>query len=71
MASIIHLMINYGMSVVGILGLLPSPHEGWIIVSLLYALYAVLIVVIAGPARLSRLKVVNVSSFAQPAHGTD
>ena len=71
MASIIHLMINYGMSVVGILGLLPSPREGWIIVSLLYALYAILIVVSAGPARLSRLKVGNESSFAQPAHGTD
>ena len=59
MASIIHLMINFGMSVVGILGLLPSPREGWIIASILFALYAILITVISGPTKLSRLKDVN------------
>jgi hypothetical protein len=54
MASIIHLMMNFGMSVVGILGLIPSPSDGWMIASVLFAIYAVMVVIIAGPIRLSR-----------------
>ncbi len=54
MATIIHLMMNFGMSVVGILGLLPSPREGWMIASILLAIYAVVVVVIAGPRSLSK-----------------
>ena len=54
MASIIHLMMNFGMSVVGILGLIPSPGDGWMIASILFAIYAVMVVMIAGPSRLSR-----------------
>jgi membrane protease YdiL (CAAX protease family) len=54
MASIIHLMMNFGMSVVGILGLIPSPRDGWMIASILFAIYAVVVVVVAGPSRLSK-----------------
>jgi membrane protease YdiL (CAAX protease family) len=54
LASIIHLMMNYGLSVVSILGLVPSPRNYWMIASVLFAVYAVLVVLIAGPRRLSR-----------------
>lgn len=54
MASIIHLMMNYGLSVVGILGLVPSPQDYWTIASILFAIYAVLVILIAGPKRLTR-----------------
>jgi membrane protease YdiL (CAAX protease family) len=54
LASIIHLMTNYGMSVVGILGWLPSPGDSWMIASILFALYAAIIVLSAGPRKLSR-----------------
>jgi hypothetical protein len=67
MASIIHLTMNFGLGAVGILGLLPSPREAWIIVSVLYALYAVIVTVAVGPARLSRSKDVKeavVEAFA-------
>ena len=63
MASIIHLMMNFGMSVVGILGLIPSPRDGWMIASILFAIYAVMIVMIAGPSRLSR-GIDNIKPFA-------
>jgi membrane protease YdiL (CAAX protease family) len=54
MASLMHLMINYGMGVVGILGLLPSPEDYWTLSSTLFALYAGAVVLIAGPRTLSR-----------------
>jgi membrane protease YdiL (CAAX protease family) len=54
LASIIHLMMNYGLSVVGILGLMPSPRDYWTIAAMLYVIYAVSIVLVAGPRRLSR-----------------
>ena len=54
MASIIHFSMTFGMGAAGMLGLLPSPREAWVVVSLIYATAAVVIVVIAGPARLSR-----------------
>jgi len=59
MASIIHLALNFGMGAVGLLGLLPSPREGWMIASVLYALYAVAITAISGPAKLSMAKGVS------------
>ncbi len=61
MASIIHLMMNFGMSLVGITGLLPSPGEGWIIASILFSIYAIIIVLIAGPNKLSRRPYNNLS----------
>lgn len=54
MASIIHLMMNFGMGVVGILGLMPSPRDYWVIASILFAIYAVIIVLVTGPRNLSR-----------------
>jgi hypothetical protein len=54
MASTIHLMMNFGISVVGILGLIPDPKDYWILASVLYAAYAVLVILVAGPKRLSR-----------------
>ena len=54
MATLIHLMMNLGMNVVGILGLLPSPAKGWTIAAILFAIYAIIIVLIAGPKNLSR-----------------
>jgi len=54
MASIIHLMMNYGLCVVGILGLIPSPRDYWMTASVLFVVYAVLVVLIAGPRNLSR-----------------
>jgi membrane protease YdiL (CAAX protease family) len=54
MATIIHLTMNFGMGAVGILGFLPSPGTGWIIASILFAIYAIIIVLITGPKNLSR-----------------
>ncbi|UCB47297.1 MAG: CPBP family intramembrane metalloprotease [Spirochaetota bacterium] len=54
MATLIHFMMNLGMNVVGILGLLPSPGKGWTIAAILFAIYAIIIVLIAGPKNLSR-----------------
>lgn len=54
MVSIIHLMMNYGFGVVGILGLIPTPRDYWIIGSILFAVYAVVVVIITGPRNLSR-----------------
>jgi membrane protease YdiL (CAAX protease family) len=54
MASIIHLMMNYGLSVVGILGLIPSPRDYWMVASVLFVAYAVLVVLLTGPRKLSR-----------------
>ena len=48
MASIIHLMMNFGMGVVGILGLIPSPKDYWMAASILYAVYAVIVVMSGG-----------------------
>ncbi len=49
MASLIHFAMNYGMNVVGILGLIPSPREAWLIASLLFTFYAIIIIVVSGP----------------------
>ncbi len=54
MVSIVHLTMNYGSGVVGILGLIPAPRDYWIIASILLAVYAVIVVLIAGPRYLSR-----------------
>jgi membrane protease YdiL (CAAX protease family) len=63
MASIFHMMTNYGLNLVGTLGLLPSPGETWIIASVLYTLYAIIIVILAG-TDLSRLKTDTPPSFS-------
>jgi membrane protease YdiL (CAAX protease family) len=47
MASIIHFSLNFGMGVVRMFGLLPSPREAWVIVSVLYTLYAGTITVLS------------------------
>lgn len=54
LASITHLSINFGMGAVGILGWLPSPREGWVIAAAIYAVAAIVISMVFGPARLSR-----------------
>jgi membrane protease YdiL (CAAX protease family) len=63
MASIIHLMTNFGLEVVRILGLLPSRGETWIIASVLYTMYAIIIVILAG-TDLARLKDATPPAFA-------
>ena len=62
MASIIHLMTNFGFNVIMVLGLLPMPDATWIIASVLYTLYAIIIVSFAG-MDLSRLKIDNPQSL--------
>jgi hypothetical protein len=54
MASLMHLMLNYGLGAAGILGLVPSPGDYWMVASALYTLYAAVVVLIAGPAKLSQ-----------------
>jgi membrane protease YdiL (CAAX protease family) len=54
MASLIHLAMNFGLNIVGILGWIPTPSEAWLITSILYTLFAIIIIVVSGPARLSR-----------------
>jgi membrane protease YdiL (CAAX protease family) len=54
MVSIIHLMMNYGFGVVGILGLIPDPKDYWIIASILFVVYAAVVVLTTGPRNLSR-----------------
>lgn len=56
MASLIHLMINFSLSLVGLLGLIPSPSTFWKITPILYTLYALLVIWIAGPRNLSGRK---------------
>jgi membrane protease YdiL (CAAX protease family) len=63
MVSMIHLMMNYGFSVVGILGLIPAPRDYWIIASVLFVVYAIVVILIEGPRRLSR-KLVRDQGFA-------
>jgi membrane protease YdiL (CAAX protease family) len=63
MASIMHLMMNYGFGVVGILGLIPVPRDYWIIASILFVIYAVLVVLINGPKNLSR-RISSIREFA-------
>lgn len=57
MASLVHLTMNYGMSVVGMVGLLPSPGDGWTIASIIFALYAIVVTLVAGPSGLSGQKI--------------
>lgn len=54
MASMIHFTINYSINVVGVLGFIPDPYTFWIILPILYTLYAVLVIWVAGPRYLSR-----------------
>jgi membrane protease YdiL (CAAX protease family) len=54
MASLMHLTLNYGLGAAGILGLVPSPGDYWRIASLVYTIYAAVVVLIAGPRHLSR-----------------
>jgi membrane protease YdiL (CAAX protease family) len=65
MASIIHFAANLGMNVVGILGLVTSPQELWVIMSILTALLAGAIVAVWGPSRLSRSQ-----AMGHPSPGT-
>jgi len=53
MASLIHLMMNFSLSVVGMLGLIPSPRTFWTIIPILYTLYALLVIWMAGPKTLT------------------
>jgi hypothetical protein len=53
MASLMHLAINYGMGAAGILGLLPSPADYWVVASVLFVVYAGVVVAVAGPGKLS------------------
>lgn len=63
MASIMHLMMNYGFGVVGILGLIPVQRDYWKIASILFVIYAVLVVLISGPRNLSR-RISSMREFA-------
>jgi membrane protease YdiL (CAAX protease family) len=54
LASLMHLMMNYGMGAAGILGLLPSPADYWVVASVLFVAYAGVVVALAGPRTLSR-----------------
>jgi hypothetical protein len=56
MASLFHLAMNFGMALVGILGLLPSPRDGWTIASIIFALYAIVVALVAGQSGLSGRK---------------
>jgi membrane protease YdiL (CAAX protease family) len=62
-ASMIHLMTNFGFNVISFLGLLPMPDATWIIASVLYTVYAIIIVILAG-TDLARLKDATTRSFA-------
>jgi membrane protease YdiL (CAAX protease family) len=53
MASLIHLTMNFSLSVVGMLGLIPSPGTFWSIIPILYAFYALLVIWITGPENLT------------------
>jgi membrane protease YdiL (CAAX protease family) len=53
MATVIHFAFNFGVNAAGILGWLPPPSVGWPLISLVYSVYAVVIVIAAGPAELS------------------
>jgi hypothetical protein len=53
MASLIHFTMNFSLNLVGILGLMPSPHTFWTIIPFIYTLYALLVIWIAGPKHLS------------------
>jgi hypothetical protein len=54
MASLMHLAFNYGLGAAGILGLVPSPGDYWMVASMLYTLYAAVVALVAGPGKLSR-----------------
>jgi membrane protease YdiL (CAAX protease family) len=54
MASLMHLTFNYGLGAARILGLVPSPGDYWMVASMLYTLYAAVVVLVAGPGKLSR-----------------
>lgn len=54
MASLMHLTLNYGLGAAGILGFVPSPGDYWMVASMLYTLYAAVVVLFAGPKHLSR-----------------
>jgi membrane protease YdiL (CAAX protease family) len=55
MASLMHMTFNYGLGAAGILGLVPSPGDYWVVASMLYTLYAAVVVLTAGPAKLTRV----------------
>ena len=48
MASLIHFALNYGLNIVGILGWIPKPDETWMIASLLFTCYAIILIVVSG-----------------------
>jgi len=55
MASLIHLSMNVGLSLVGILGLMSSPGDYWQIAAFLFSGYAILIIFFAGYIDLSSI----------------
>ena len=53
MATVIHLMVNYGLNVVIGLGLVP-PSDFAVFSSGLFTIYAIVVIILAGPKNLSR-----------------
>jgi len=58
------------MSVVGILGLIPSSRDGWMIASIIIATDAVTVVMIAGLSRISK-RLDNNKAFIYPFFAID
>jgi membrane protease YdiL (CAAX protease family) len=58
MASLIHLMMNFGTGIVGMLGLIPNPLTFWTILPILYTAYALLVIFIAGSEKLTSRKAI-------------
>lgn len=54
MASIFHFSINFALSMLTILGLMPNVDDYWKYTPYLYAAYALIVVLVAGSAKLSR-----------------
>jgi membrane protease YdiL (CAAX protease family) len=54
MATLIHLAMNFGLNMVGILGWIPTPAETMTLISILLTLLAIIIIAIAGPKKLSK-----------------
>lgn len=48
LASIFHFSCNFGLNLLPLLGLLPSPGDYWLIAPVLYALYAIIVTLAAG-----------------------
>ncbi len=54
LASLFHFSVNFGLSLVTIVGLLANQDWYWQVASFIYVLYAAVVVILAGPERLVR-----------------